>query len=83
MSKIGFLLMVSYLSIIISSPIPLRGIVEGFYGTPWSFEDRADLINFCGKNNLNAYIYAPKDDPYHRDQWRKPYPEDKIKDLKN
>ena len=62
-------------------PIPLRGVVEGFYGTPWTFEDRADIIEFSRRNNLNAYIYAPKDDPYHRDKWRKPYPADKFDEL--
>lgn len=64
-----------------ATPIPLRGVVEGFYGTPWTFDDRADIIDFCRKNNLNAYIYAPKDDPYHRDKWRKPYPADKFDEL--
>ena len=63
-------------------PIPLRGVVEGFYGTPWTFEDRADILDFCRQNNLNSYIYAPKDDPYHRDKWRKPYPADKLKELR-
>ena len=63
-------------------PIPLRGVVEGFYGTPWTFEDRADILDFCRQNNLNSYVYAPKDDPYHRDKWRKPYPADKLDELK-
>ena len=63
-------------------PIPLRGVVEGFYGTPWTFEERADIIDFCRKNNLNSYIYAPKDDPYHRDKWRKPYPADKLEEMR-
>ena len=66
-----------------STPILLRGIVEGFYGTPWNFDIRADLLKFCGEYNLNAYIYAPKDDPYHRSKWREPYPEEKIIELKN
>ena len=77
------LLIFTYINLIICSPIQLRGIVEGFYGTPWTFEDRADLINFCGQQNLNAYIYAPKDDPFHREEWRKPYPDDKIQEIKN
>ena len=64
-------------------PIPLRGVVEGFYGTPWTFEDRADIIDFCRQSNLNSYIYAPKDDPYHREKWRKPYPADKLAEMKN
>ena len=66
-----------------ASPIPLRGIVEGFYGTTWTQADRIDMMNFCRQHNLNAYIYAPKDDPYHRDKWRVPYPSDKLNELRN
>ncbi|MBE8954331.1 MAG: beta-N-acetylglucosaminidase domain-containing protein [Quinella sp. 2Q5] len=62
-------------------PIPLRGVIEGFYGTPWTFDERADVIDFCRRNNLNSYVYAPKDDPYHRDKWRTPYPADKLDEL--
>ena len=62
-------------------PIPLRGVVEGFYGTPWTFDERKDILDFCRQNNLNSYVYAPKDDPYHRDKWRKPYPADKLAEL--
>ena len=65
-----------------AAPVPLRGIVEGFYGTPWTFEDRADIMKFCREHNLNAYIYAPKNDPYHRDKWREPYPAAQIEELK-
>ncbi len=49
------------------SSFKLRGIIEGFYGKPWSDENRIDIIRFCGKNKMNAYWYAPKDDPYHRE----------------
>ena len=83
MKSLFCFLIINYLNLFISSSIPLRGIVEGFYGTPWAFEDIADLIVFSGKHKLNAYIYAPKDDPYQRDKWRDPYPEDKIKELQN
>lgn len=61
--------------------IPLRGIVEGFYGTPWSQSERLDMMKFCNEHKLNAYIYAPKDDPYHRAKWREPYPADKMAEL--
>lgn len=67
----------------LAAPIPLRGVVEGFYGTPWTNAQREDLMSFCRMQNLNAYIYAPKDDPYHRDKWRVPYPTEKINELKN
>ncbi len=55
-----------------------RGTIEGFYGTPWSPADRADLIRFGGTIKNNVFIFAPKDDPYHRQQWRTLYPEDKL-----
>ena len=52
---------------------PLRGVIEGFYGTAWTHEYRKDLFAFMGENKMNAYIYAPKDDPKHRAQWRSRY----------
>ena len=66
-----------------AAPVPLRGIVEGFYGTTWTNENRLDMMNFCRNHNLNAYIYAPKDDPYHRDKWRESYPFEKVAELEN
>lgn len=62
--------------------IPIRGVVEGFYGTPWHQKERVDIIRFCAEQRMNAYIYAPKDDPYHRDKWREPYPSGKLKELR-
>ncbi|WP_158564286.1 beta-N-acetylglucosaminidase domain-containing protein [Jiangella anatolica] len=51
-----------------------RGTIEGFYGPPWSHADRLAHLEFAGRHKLNTYVYAPKDDPYHRRQWRDPYP---------
>jgi hyaluronoglucosaminidase len=51
----------------------LRGIVEGFYGRPWSHEARLDVLSFVAERGMNAYLYAPKDDPKHRAAWRDPY----------
>lgn len=63
--------------------VAARGTVEGFYGTPWSFEHRLRQIDFYGLNKLNTYIYGPKDDPYHSSpNWRKPYPEEEAAQLK-
>ncbi len=59
--------------------VPFRGTVEGFYGTPWSHQARLSQIEFYGRNKMNVYIYGPKDDPYHRGQWRKPYPDAEAK----
>lgn len=62
--------------------IKLRGYVEGFYGYPWSYEDRLSIIKDSSKYKMNTYIYAPKDDPYHKDQWRTLYPADKAEDIR-
>lgn len=60
-----------------------RGVVEGFYGTPWSHEVRLSLIDFYGRNKMNTYIYGPKDDPYHSSpNWRKPYPPDQARNIR-
>lgn len=55
-----------------------RGFIEGYYGNPWSVEDRSDLMTYGGYYKLNAYFYAPKDDPKHRVQWRSLYTEDEL-----
>lgn len=60
-----------------------RGVVEGFYGTPWSHEVRMSLIDFYGKFKMNSYLYGPKDDPYHScPNWRLPYPEKEAANIK-
>lgn len=55
--------------------VSCRGVIEGFYGNPWSHHDRLRQFEFYGKHKLNIYVYGPKDDPYHRAHWRDPYPE--------
>ncbi len=58
-----------------------RGIIEGFYGIPWSHENRLDVIRFLDKYQMNMYVYAPKDDLYHRELWREFYPEKELNQL--
>lgn len=55
-----------------------RGFIEGFYGFPWSHESRISLMEYGGKLKMNAYIFGPKDDKYHNQEWRELYPEDKL-----
>lgn len=63
--------------------VPYRGVVEGFYGTPWSHEARLRQLEFYGRNKMNVYLYGPKDDPYHSTpNWRKPYPAKEASQLK-
>ncbi|MGN0213644.1 MAG: beta-N-acetylglucosaminidase domain-containing protein [Muribaculaceae bacterium] len=64
--------------------LPDRGVVEGFYGTPWSHEVRLSLIDFYGRHKMCTYLYGPKDDPYHScPNWRKPYPEKEARQIKD
>ncbi len=77
--------------------IAFRGVVEGYYGKPWSHRDRLSQFKFYGENKLNTYIYGPKDDPYHsslvnndtaqgkdvvKKGWRVPYPEEDAKKIR-
>ena len=57
-----------------------RGFIEGYYGEPWSTEDRAELMRWGGNFKLNSYFYAPKDDPKHNKQWREKYTEQELKE---
>lgn len=63
------------------SDLKYRGIIEGFYGDPWSPEQREELMRFGGKNKANMYVYAPKDDQYHSAAWRKLYDRENLKRL--
>lgn len=72
-----------YLDINDYPDLPNRGVVEGFYGTPWSHQVRMSLIDFYGKFKMNTYLYGPKDDPYHScPNWRLPYPEKEAQNIK-
>ena len=42
------------------------GVVEGFYGSLMSFSQRNSIIESLSNNNLNFYLYAPKEDPFIR-----------------
>ena len=55
-----------------------RGFIEGYYGNPWSTEDRVNLMQWGGYYKLNAYVYAPKDDPKHNAKWRDLYTEEEL-----
>src|SRR5262245_55193511 len=51
----------------------IGGIIEGFYGRPWSWDERADVMRFCHERGMTHYVDAPKNDPKHRDAWRDHY----------
>jgi hyaluronoglucosaminidase len=62
-----------------SPSFAIRGVIEGFYGTPWSHDQRKrGLIHFA-KKNMNSFVFAPKDDPWQRFDWRTPFQESFLK----
>ncbi|HYT59884.1 MAG TPA: protein O-GlcNAcase [Haliangiales bacterium] len=58
------------------------GVVEGFYGRPWSATQRRQLFAWMKPWGMNTYLYAPKDDLKHRLFWREPYPAKEAEELK-
>lgn len=55
-----------------------RGVIEGFYGPSWTHHDRLHLLRHMPGWRMNLYIYAPRNDPYHRTRWDAPYPADEM-----
>ncbi|MCM1289893.1 MAG: beta-N-acetylglucosaminidase domain-containing protein [Corallococcus sp.] len=59
-----------------------RGFIEGYYGIPWTTDERVELMRFGSNFKTNVYIYAPKDDPYHSSNWRGLYSATDLAELK-
>ena len=60
---------------------PELGLIEGYYGGPWTWEERADQARFLKDHGYSFYLYAPKADPYLRRRWREDYPQAEADDL--
>jgi hypothetical protein len=58
------------------------GLIEGFYGRPWSWAERADSIAFLAPRGYGFYIYAPKADVHLRRRWREPFPDETLRSLR-
>jgi hyaluronoglucosaminidase len=57
---------------------PISGIIEGFYGRPWTWAERTAVADAIAGWGMADYVYAPKDDPKHRERWREPYDDDEL-----
>ena len=64
------------------SSFGIRGVIEGFYGKPWTHVERIDMLNFLEKSGLNTYFLAPKDEPGHRRSWQDLRPDPELVKLK-
>ncbi|MFD7716746.1 beta-N-acetylglucosaminidase domain-containing protein [Streptomyces sp. NPDC059814] len=60
----------------------VRGMTEGFYGQPWTQEERLSQLGFMGRTKQNRYLYAAGDDPYRTTRWRDPYPAERRADFR-
>jgi len=61
---------------------PLLGLIEGYYGRPWSWEERAQTAAFLAGHGYGFFIYAPKADAYLRRRWREPHPDNAAASLR-
>lgn len=73
--------LVANASVVEQPELAKRGVIEGFYGPPWTKADHLDQLAFYGDMRLNTYIYSPKDDPKLRARWRQPYTSAEIAQL--
>ena len=51
----------------------INGYIEGYYGKLLSWEERFQVIDTLYKNKMNFYFYCPKEDLYHRRNWKMKY----------
>jgi hyaluronoglucosaminidase len=63
--------------------MPVRGVIEGFYGPAWTDSQIAGQLRFYGANKLNTFVYSAKGDPYLRAQWQDLYPAGQLAALGN
>jgi protein O-GlcNAcase/histone acetyltransferase len=61
----------------------LSGVIEGFYGQPWTRSERVQLFDWMAAWRLNTYFYAPKDNLKHRALWREQYSTTEADDLRH
>ncbi|MDX1553028.1 MAG: beta-N-acetylglucosaminidase domain-containing protein [Marinobacter sp.] len=52
------------------------GIIEGFYGPLWSWQERKQLVQALEPHGYRFYLYAPKADAFLRRRWHEPFPQE-------
>lgn len=61
--------------------IPELGIIEGFFGRPWSWAERSETVDFLRPYGFGFYLYAPKADPWLRRRWQDSHPAEELHEL--
>jgi hyaluronoglucosaminidase len=54
---------------------PPLGLIEGFFGRPWSWDARRDAVTMLAPHGYRFYLYAPKADRLLRERWQDRYDE--------
>ena len=49
-----------------------RGVIEGFYGNPWTHAQRLRGVEQFADFGMNLFLLAPKDAAWQRVRWREP-----------
>lgn len=62
--------------------VEYRGVIEGYYGVPYTAEVTKDLFRFMARFKMNTYMYGAKSDSYHSRYWSEPYPTEITEDQK-
>jgi hyaluronoglucosaminidase len=62
---------------------PALGLIEGYYGKPWSWRAREETIAFLKQYGYDFYIYAPKADAFLRKRWRETHPPEEATALRD
>jgi hyaluronoglucosaminidase len=53
--------------------VPELGVIEGYFGRPWSHEDRKRVLSRLRELGFSWLHYAPKADAFLRRRWREPH----------
>jgi hypothetical protein len=57
------------------------GLIEGFFGLPWSWEERRGNVDALAPHGYGFYLYAPKADAHLRERWQDPHPPEEMEAL--
>ncbi len=61
--------------------VPKLGLIEGYYGEPWSWAARAEQVTALKPHGYDFFMYAPKADAYLRKRWREMHPDSEAEAL--
>ena len=59
----------------------IAGVIEGFFGKQWGWQERQDAVRFLAQSGYDFYTYAPKGDASLRRAWREPIPPETATEL--